>query len=106
MCQRRSNQSSIYSENCHARSAMRHIHTEWFVDVAQKQHTAGRALIAKKSSSISGSTASGHISCGLVGNALWQQTDSRKRDTKARLHWKVVAAVLLRERTRPGWHHR
>jgi hypothetical protein len=23
------------------------IHTEWFVDVAQKQHTAGRALIAK-----------------------------------------------------------
>ena len=23
------------------------IHTEWFVDVAQKQHTAGRVLIAK-----------------------------------------------------------
>ena len=23
------------------------IHTEWFVDVAQKQHTAGGALIAK-----------------------------------------------------------
>jgi hypothetical protein len=23
------------------------IHTEWFVDIAQKQHTAGRALIAK-----------------------------------------------------------
>jgi hypothetical protein len=49
MCQQRSNQSSIYSKN-----AMRFrlwtyphlIHTEWFVDVAQKQHTAGQ-LIAK-----------------------------------------------------------